>query len=133
MNEQQAKRLYRIINILKKRNPYYGKVLGNYSTDLMKTADIYALLPYMNRNKLQELGTQIYTPTIEKITLEMTSGTTGIPLECPKTNSERINLAIDLWKKRQSIDCLVNKNNFFYSMDLKQEKSRIFLIMNLVI
>ena len=47
------------------------------------------------------------------IYVEETSGTTGIPFLCAKTETERTMLGLQLWKERRNRDPYVTKNNYY--------------------
>lgn len=126
MDNLQKSKFLKLISRLARENPYYKDFFQKHCKQGLDADELYGLLPYQNRNSLQNLGPRIYTPTVEEITIEMTSGTTGVPLECPKSNSERINLALDLWTKRRAIDPQVRKENFFLLYGSKARKIHNF-------
>lgn len=113
MTNRQSAKFKVLIDKLLCENPYYSNFFSSFDIHTLEAEEIYKMLPYLTRNDLQRIGKNIYTPTAENIILEMTSGTTGVPLECPKSRRERATLALDLWAKRRLIDPDVNTNNFY--------------------
>ncbi|AIQ56957.1 hypothetical protein [Paenibacillus borealis] len=102
-----------LMRSLKSKNEYYKDKLSSLDLININPDQLYEMLPYTERMDLQELGETIYTSTNEEIIVEMTTGTTGVPLRCPKNTRERTDLAFDIWKKRLSIDREITPNNFY--------------------
>ncbi len=126
MNNYQKKQFSQLMTKLFKDNAYYKELAKAIKYEQIGPEEIYRMLPYQNRKSLQNLGNKIYTSFSEDVIVEMTSGTTGEPLECPKKNEERISLALDLWDKRRRIDPLLKKDDFFLLYGSKARKYHNF-------
>lgn len=113
MNNYQKTQFLQLVTKLFQENTYYKELAKGIKYKEMDSDEIYRRLPYQNRKSLQSLGDKVYTSLSESVTVEITSGTTGEPLECPKRTEERISLALDLWDKRRRIDPLLKKDDFF--------------------
>jgi phenylacetate-CoA ligase len=103
-----------LINFLSEHNQYFSKVLKEIDFD--ESAQIEVLLNKIPITSKKEINSnyQSYISNIDdQYFMEITSGSTGTPLKCLKTNQERIKAAIALWKERKNRDKFVTPNNFF--------------------
>lgn len=119
----------RIISIVKRAaetNEFYKRIIGNR-----------VIVSYDQFKKIDKLSKQIlrseeYMKSVYEnktgLKMEITSGSTGEPLECYKNSNEIIKLNMILWRQRKSIDEKVNPYNFLslYGTEAKNKIGDIF-------
>lgn len=86
----------------------YGSFVSNgLGEDKDKLVDLLETKTLSTKGWYNEIG------AVKGVFVEETSGTTGVPFLCAKSETERTRLGIVLWKERQNRDPLVNGENYF--------------------
>lgn len=86
----------------------YGSFISNeLGEDKAKLVDLLETKTLSTKGWYNEIG------AVKNIVVEETSGTTGVPFLCAKSEAERARLGIVLWKERQRRDPLVNGDNYY--------------------
>lgn len=113
LDDNKKKTLYEIIKYSGEKNQYYHNLFSQFNVDMSESVeDIYKNIPITSKENFRKKHFEFFSDTEEMYIQEFTSGSTGIPLECIKTKSERVKAGLALWRKRKSIDKYVNVNNF---------------------
>lgn len=63
--------------------------------------EVYDGLPVLTKKNLMQH--QFAAEANDNVIVEMTTGTTGVPLRCPKSRTERNDLALTLWRNRRQL------------------------------
>lgn len=92
---------------------FYSDYLRDSCINLDSVGPLFDKLPIMTKKTLQKEGDRIRNLTFDdSIVVEMTTGTTGVPLKCPKNRRERNQLALTLWNHRKKIDKSFDPTSF---------------------
>lgn len=102
------KKLKEILDYVNEKSKFYRKIKQNNE----ENRNCLSEFPIMSKEVLYENYDEIICDTQEEIIFEYTSGSSGIPLKCQKTISERASASLAIWKRRRAIDEEVNINNF---------------------
>lgn len=103
-------KLHKIIDYAYNNSQYYQKTFKqkNINIDDFKIEDI----PIITKEEYVKDYDSIICKTSEEVIHEYTSGSTGVPLLCEKTKSERVAAALAIWRRRKNIDSKVNSENY---------------------
>lgn len=104
---QMDKKLKEILDYVNEKSKFYRKIKQNNE----ENRNCLSEFPIMSKEVLYENYDEIICDTQEEIIFEYTSGSSGIPLKCQKTISERASASLAIWKRRRAIDEEVNINN----------------------
>ena len=125
---QKKEAINNLLSTAIKKNEYFKGMLNINGVD---SYDEFIDIPYTSKATLRsEKYLENIVKEPEKYKLEITSGSTGEPLKCFKTDREIMKLNLIIWQSRKRIDSKVNVKNFFsmYGMDTRK---RIGDVVNL--
>lgn len=117
-NDQWIK-LENLYSKLSKNNKYYSNIFTNYNITLENLRNNFKKLPILTKKKIRENFDSYLTQMDAEVFEELTSGSTGTPLKCYKTQTERYRASMLLWHARRKIDPKVNPKNFFQIVGMK--------------
>lgn len=101
------KKFNNLVEYLRHNNTYFAQHINN-----SRFLEIYSELPYSDKNSIKKVGEEYLSAKEGQIFWEYTSGSSGIPFKCYKTDYERQLLSLHIWKCRRNIDKMVSPNNF---------------------
>lgn len=122
-----------LIIFLSQKNKYYSKVISNITggreVSSVNIQEMYDQLPISDKYTINANYHEYLSDLNQNNIIEMTSGSTGTPLICLKTNRERIYLSHLLWSERKKVDKYVNVKNFFslYGPKTNREIGNMFI------
>ncbi|MFD2327989.1 hypothetical protein ACFSR7_01930 [Cohnella sp. GCM10020058] len=109
----QKKKLRDLIHFLDSNNKYFHDLFVREALDLNSGIEcFFSRIPLTDKNDIKKNYDNYISKISEETTSELTSGTTGTPLKCIKTLSERVLSGTYIWKERLKWDPYVNKDNF---------------------
>lgn len=111
IENEQKRKFIKLLEYLKKKNKFYKNIIPE-NLEKIEISDIFKKIPIIDKEVIKKNYNNYFSYNDESITQEMTSGTTGVPLKCLKTVSERNIKSLIVWKKRKKIDLKVNIRNF---------------------
>ncbi|MCP1161325.1 hypothetical protein [Bacillus infantis] len=111
--EKGLPKAQKFITDLSRYNPYFEEMLKKHKVDLQNFSSLeFNKIPFMDKSTIRENEVSIVTKTKEPVFKEFTTGTTGKPFVCYKTNKERIISSLAIWEERKKRDPEVNIDNF---------------------
>ncbi|WP_054743440.1 phenylacetate--CoA ligase family protein [Cellulosilyticum ruminicola] len=119
-HEKQLKKLFTFLN---ENNAFYKTIFETQKIDLSAPIEeIFYRLPIITKKEVrqhyEDYISNMPVPTFS----ELTSGSTGIPVKCVKTNSERTKLGLNVWQQRARWDSEVSLENYIYLYDVSTYK-----------
>lgn len=108
MNNIQKEKFKKLIIELDESNKYYSNIIRKNKIENYELK----LFPIITKSEIKSNYADYISTSKEKPLLELTSGSSGVPLKCWKTKTERVTAAISLWKQRKRRDPYVNNQNF---------------------
>lgn len=118
LTKYQLKKLHTLFEFLTQNNDYFNQKLVSTGWGTLKSTELlFKSLPVMDKKEIRDNFDYYISKTSEKHLIEMTSGTTGIPLKCIKTEREKSRIGLQMWKERRKWDPCVNPNNFMEMMN----------------
>ncbi|WHX50784.1 hypothetical protein QNH46_09105 [Paenibacillus woosongensis] len=109
----QLEKISNLLTELYRTNSYYKEIFHLHDVNVGKfLLKEFKKLPYLTKEDIRHNYEQYLSSTSEEIFLEMTTGTTGRPMKCPKTKTERLISTLAIWDERKKWDPDVNINNF---------------------
>jgi phenylacetate-CoA ligase len=91
-------------------NPYYRHIVFKERPVSQLTFEEF---PLLTKQTIKDHFDSYISSTSDSIVEELTTGSTGQPLKCLKTNEERLRMSMAIWRERKRYDKKVNINNFF--------------------
>lgn len=118
MSVKQKEQMMHLFKYLNQHNKYYADSFSKlgicWDDDIEK---IFKKIPLLTKNEIRKQGANYFSETDEKIYTELTSGSSGVPLKCLKTESEKRIAGINIWKERRKRDPYVLPSNYFDLFD----------------
>lgn len=122
-NPAQKKKLAGILNHLNTHNEYYREVFLKNNINLDDSIDENFLkLPITTKKDIRKNYSIYFSDTKEEKFGELTSGSTGIPVNCQKTRAERMIAMLNIWKQRRIWDSEVDITNYLSLHDVNTYK-----------
>ena len=113
MLESQKYKLQELLYYLNENNQHFQKLFNEKNIDLGGDIEfIFSKLPLSSKQDIRSNLDTYISNSGENIITELTSGSTGIPLKCPKTPREILLGNKLLFKERGKWDDKVNTKNF---------------------
>ncbi|SDE61703.1 phenylacetate-CoA ligase [Paenibacillus sp. UNCCL117] len=91
-------------------NHYYRHIVAKERPVSQLTLEDF---PLLTKQTIKDHFDCYISSTSDSIVEELTTGSTGQPLKCLKTNEERLRMSMAIWRERKRHDKHVNINNFF--------------------
>lgn len=113
MNPNQTKKLLQLFSYLREKNDYFSDFIPYEIKTEEELLNSFSNIPIHYKSDIKTNFLSYISKSQVNILEEVTSGTTGEPLRCLKSNIERMQASLYLWKKRKKIDPYVTANNFF--------------------
>jgi len=114
MNQKEVKfkKIGDLLVFLSENNEYYSKILKKYNINISDIENSFEFIPIQTKKDIRENFSQYISRNLEDKIEELTSGSTGMPLKCYKTSSERISASLTLWNERKKHDKKITPYNF---------------------
>ena len=116
-NDEQILLFMHLLKDLHKKNFFYEELLENvnFSQPNENFLEIYAMLPEITKNIIKNNYEKYISEGFNSsvTSVELTSGTTGIPMRCIKTLGERKIKALNIWSQRKKHDESLRPENFY--------------------
>jgi phenylacetate-CoA ligase len=113
MNSDQKKLLLSLFEYLKDNNRFFNDIFLKNNIDFSDDIDqCFSRMPILEKSDIRNNYKSYISDSQQEHFNEKTSGSTGIPLICPKTRSERLTAGLNAWNKRREWDPQVNIDNF---------------------
>lgn len=110
--------LRKLLLFLAKNNSYFAMIFEENEIDFKTSIEsIFKKLPIITKQDVRENYYQYISHIETEKFSEFTSGSTGTPVNCVKTRSERTIAGINVWQQRHKWDKEVNLNNYIYLYD----------------
>lgn len=123
LSSVQKEKLLDILNHLEKYNEYYKSIFVNNNIDLHSSIpEILEKLPITTKKDVRNHYSQYISVTTEEKIGELTSGSTGVPVNCLKTPTERMIAMFNIWKQRRMWDPKVDVTNYLSLHDINTYK-----------
>ena len=120
MSDKQKEQMKHLFTYLSENNIYYADLFSKYRINLADDMESNFLkMPILTKDDLRKQGQDYYSQTDETVYTEYTSGSSGVPLKCLKTESEKRIAGINIWKERRKRDPQVTPGNYFDFYDQK--------------
>ncbi|SDF91497.1 phenylacetate-CoA ligase [Fontibacillus panacisegetis] len=103
-------KLETLFSFLRRNNHFYRDLLKKI--DDVETAAVFEKLPIISKSIIRNQYDNYFSEGCDDAIEELTSGSTGVPLRCLKTISERMTASMNIWKQRKRRDPEVSFNNF---------------------
>ncbi len=119
----QKEKLLAVLNHLNMHNEYYRGVFKENSINLKGSIDeILEKLPVTTKKDIRKNYSSYISDTREDTFGELTSGSTGTPVNCQKTRTERMLAMLNIWKQRRMWDPEVDITNYLSLHDVNTYK-----------
>ena len=102
--EKQWNKIITLIEFLFENNTYYERkfLYNKINPDNIKKS--FKSIPIVTKKEIRNCYSDYISKTPESVLEELTSGSTGEPLKCLKTNNERLKASLILWLERKKHD-----------------------------
>lgn len=115
IREEQKNYLKKLMLYLNENNQYYMDIFKKNNINVNDDVEGYFdRIPVIEKSNIRSNYNDYISISNERKFSEKTSGSSGIPLVCPKTVSERMKAGLSVWKRRKEWDPKVNPDNFFH-------------------
>jgi len=112
INNKQKEMLNDLFKYVCNNNKYYKQQILKLNVNTDEDIE-FCKLPIITKQDVKDNIDVFFSDSTEERYCELTSGSTGVPLACYKTKSERLTASLAMWKERRRIDSAVNSYNFF--------------------
>lgn len=115
IDKNKENKLKELLVFLNENNVYYNNLFKEKKLKLNEKdwkIESFYQLPILTKKSINDNYDNYISLNQEGFLYEITSGSTGTPLKCIKTASERVIASIALWKERKQWDKNVNVRNF---------------------
>ncbi|QUL57077.1 phenylacetate--CoA ligase family protein [Paenibacillus tritici] len=115
IDKKKEKKLKELLVFLNDNNKYYHNMFNNFGIKVSQegsSVDEFDKLPIITKKDINKNYSDYISQNQTGLLQELTSGSTGTPLKCIKTEKERVIASVALWKERKRWDVNVNIDNF---------------------